>query len=77
MSGRKQRKFSVWISWSSIKKSFLGAVLLAVMIGIIAYDMPTARTVNYWSLPLSGKVIAIDAGHGGAGWRGGEPVRSD
>lgn len=42
----------------------LGATLLAIMIGIIAYDMPTAKTLNYWSLPLSGKVIAIDAGHG-------------
>lgn len=66
MSGRKQSKVSVWISWSSIKKGLLGMTLLAIMIGIIAYDMPTAKTLNYWSLPLSGKVIAIDAGHGGA-----------
>ncbi|MGN7765600.1 N-acetylmuramoyl-L-alanine amidase CwlD [Paenibacillus sp. 22594] len=65
MSGRKQGKVSVWISWSSIKKSMVGAVLLVIMIAIIAYDMPTAKTLNYWSLPLSGKVIAIDAGHGG------------
>ncbi|OKP67556.1 N-acetylmuramoyl-L-alanine amidase CwlD [Paenibacillus sp. P3E] len=65
MSGRKQGKVSVWITWSSIKKSMVGAVLLVIMIGIIAYDMPTAKTLNYWSLPLSGKVIAIDAGHGG------------
>lgn len=65
MSGRKQDKVSVWITWSSIKKSMLGILLLAVMIGIIAYDMPTAKTLNYWSLPLSGKIIAIDAGHGG------------
>lgn len=65
MSGRKQGKVSVWISWGSIKKGILGAALLAVMIGIIAYDMPSAKTLNYWSLPLSGKVIAIDAGHGG------------
>lgn len=65
MSGRKRGKVSVWISWSSIKKSMFGAALLAFMIGIIAYDMPTAKTTNYWSLPLSGKVIAIDAGHGG------------
>ncbi|SEU31009.1 N-acetylmuramoyl-L-alanine amidase CwlD [Paenibacillus sp. NFR01] len=65
MSGRKTGKFSVWISWSTIKKSVVGLILLAVMIGIVAYDMPTAKTVDYWSLPLSGKVIAIDAGHGG------------
>lgn len=65
MSGRKQSKVSVWISWSSIKKGILGLTMLALMIGIIAYDMPTAKTLNYWSLPLSGKIIAIDAGHGG------------
>lgn len=65
MSGRKQSEVSVWISWSSIKKGILGLAMLALMIGIIAYDMPTAKTLNYWSLPLSGKVIAIDAGHGG------------
>ncbi|MEK3880206.1 N-acetylmuramoyl-L-alanine amidase CwlD [Paenibacillus sp. FSL M7-0420] len=66
MSGGQKHKVSVWISWRGIKKGILGAVLLTIMIGIIAYDMPTAKTVNYWSLPLSGKVIAIDAGHGGA-----------
>lgn len=65
MSGGQKHKVSVWISWRGIKKGILGAVLLTIMIGIIAYDMPTAKTVNYWSLPLSGKVIAIDAGHGG------------
>lgn len=66
MSGRKPGKVSVWISWRSIKKSMLGAVLAFLIIGIIAYDMPTARTgSSYWSLPLSGKTIAIDAGHGG------------
>lgn len=65
MSGRKHSKVSVWISWSSIKKVIFGAALLVLLIGIISYDMPTAKTWNYWSLPLSGKVIAIDAGHGG------------
>jgi len=65
MSGRKHSKVSVWISWSSIKKAVIGVAMLALLIGIISYDMPTAKTWNYWSLPLSGKVIAIDAGHGG------------
>ncbi|WP_310551862.1 N-acetylmuramoyl-L-alanine amidase CwlD [Paenibacillus glufosinatiresistens] len=65
MSGRHRRKVSVWISWSRIKRGCAGAALLALLIGIVAYDMPTARTWDYWSLPLSGRVIAIDAGHGG------------
>jgi len=65
MSGRNQSKVSVWIAWSSIKKVLVGALMLALLIGIISIDMPTAKTWNYWSLPLSGKIIAIDAGHGG------------
>lgn len=65
MSGRKQPKVSVWISWNSIKKGLWSAALLALLLGVIAYDMPSAKQTNYWSLPLSGKVIAIDAGHGG------------
>lgn len=65
MSGRKKGKVSVWIAWSSIKKGTFGLVLLALLLGVIAYDMPAAKTLNYWSLPLSGKVIALDAGHGG------------
>ncbi|WP_151737822.1 N-acetylmuramoyl-L-alanine amidase CwlD [Paenibacillus tengchongensis] len=65
MSGRQRNKVSVWISWSGIKKGMLAGVLLAAIISIIAYDMPGAKPANYWSLPLSGKVIAIDAGHGG------------
>ncbi|MDT3428525.1 N-acetylmuramoyl-L-alanine amidase [Paenibacillus forsythiae] len=65
MSGRKGNKVSVWISWSGMKKGIGGIALIALLLGIISYDMPTARTWNYWSLPLSGKVIAIDAGHGG------------
>ncbi|AIQ65695.1 N-acetylmuramoyl-L-alanine amidase [Paenibacillus stellifer] len=65
MSGRKQPKISVWISWSSIKKGVWSAALLALLLGVISYDMPTAKPSDYWSLPLAGKVIAIDAGHGG------------
>ncbi|WP_379136938.1 N-acetylmuramoyl-L-alanine amidase CwlD [Paenibacillus sp. sgz500958] len=65
MSGRKHSRVSVWISWSSIKKSLIAVVMLTLLIGIISIDMPSAKTWNYWSLPLSGKVIAIDAGHGG------------
>jgi N-acetylmuramoyl-L-alanine amidase len=37
-----------------------------VLIGtVFVAEMPSARTWTYWTLPLSGKVIALDAGHGG------------
>jgi N-acetylmuramoyl-L-alanine amidase len=29
-------------------------------------EIPSSRTWSHWSLPLSGKVIVLDAGHGGA-----------
>lgn len=64
---RKNRpsKFMVWIRLSTMKKMMLGALLLALFICIAVYEVPVSKTWNYWSLPLSGKVIALDAGHGG------------
>jgi N-acetylmuramoyl-L-alanine amidase len=37
---------------------FAGAVFLS--------EIPSSRTWTQWTLPLSGKVIVLDAGHGGA-----------
>ncbi len=39
-------------------------MLLTVI--LLTQEVPATRTWTYWTLPLSGKVIAIDAGHGGA-----------
>ncbi|WP_420874666.1 N-acetylmuramoyl-L-alanine amidase CwlD [Paenibacillus polysaccharolyticus] len=36
-----------------------------MFVAVVSYEMPSAKTSGYWSLPLAGKVIAIDAGHGG------------
>lgn len=40
--------------------------LLALTFVVLSSELPAARTWSFWSLPLSGKVIALDAGHGGA-----------
>lgn len=43
---------------------WLGALMLLLF--LFTYNMPTDdESWSSWSLPLSGKVIAIDAGHGG------------
>jgi N-acetylmuramoyl-L-alanine amidase len=42
-------------------------VCLIVLTGaVFLSELPSSRTWTHWTLPLSGKVIALDAGHGGA-----------
>ncbi|GAB6927385.1 N-acetylmuramoyl-L-alanine amidase CwlD [Paenibacillus sp. JCM 10914] len=65
MSRRRSGEVSVWISWRRIKQTMLGIALLALFIIVVTYEIPSAKTSNSWSLPLAGKVIALDAGHGG------------
>lgn len=40
--------------------------LIALTAAVFMSETPSSRTWSYWSLPLSGKVIVLDAGHGGA-----------
>ncbi|WEK56399.1 MAG: N-acetylmuramoyl-L-alanine amidase CwlD [Candidatus Cohnella colombiensis] len=42
----------------------IGLMLLAITVFIV--ELPVTRVWTHWSLPLTGKTIAIDAGHGGA-----------
>ncbi|MFD1178961.1 N-acetylmuramoyl-L-alanine amidase CwlD [Paenibacillus puldeungensis] len=58
-------KVTVWISLSNIKRAVIALGLLALIIGIIAFQIPPQKVWKYWSLPLAGQVIALDAGHGG------------
>lgn len=65
MSRRRSDKVTVWISLKRVKQTLIGAALLALLIVVVTYEIPSAKTSNTWSLPLAGKVIALDAGHGG------------
>lgn len=58
-------KVFVSISFSHVKKVLLGLGLLALILGIAVYEIPTTKVSKYWSLPLAGMTIALDAGHGG------------
>ncbi|MBY0202017.1 N-acetylmuramoyl-L-alanine amidase CwlD [Paenibacillus polysaccharolyticus] len=55
----------VWVRLKTVKRVMLSLCLLAMFVAVVSYEMPSAKTSGYWSLPLAGKVIAIDAGHGG------------
>ncbi|MEC0371198.1 N-acetylmuramoyl-L-alanine amidase CwlD [Paenibacillus chibensis] len=65
MSKHSSGKQVVWIRLSSIKKLLMGMCLLIVFIAVASFNIPAVKTTGHWSLPLSGKVIALDAGHGG------------
>ncbi|WP_054956034.1 N-acetylmuramoyl-L-alanine amidase CwlD [Paenibacillus dakarensis] len=65
MSRKGSDKVTVWISWKRMKQTIFGMALLALLLVIVTYEIPSAKTVKYWNLPLAGKVIALDAGHGG------------
>lgn len=65
MSKPESDKVTLWISWRRIKRTMFGIALLALLLAVVTYKIPSAKTVKYWNLPLAGKVIALDAGHGG------------
>ncbi|HET7657646.1 MAG TPA: N-acetylmuramoyl-L-alanine amidase CwlD [Bacillales bacterium] len=49
-------------AWKKKALFIAGALLL---LGIIKYELHDSRSGTSWSTPLSGKVIVLDAGHGG------------
>lgn len=66
MFRRKTRdKIVIWIRYPKGWRLVLACVVFTLMAGIIAYEIRTDRTWSDWSLPLSGKVIVLDPGHGG------------
>ncbi|MFC5528052.1 N-acetylmuramoyl-L-alanine amidase CwlD [Cohnella yongneupensis] len=52
------------------RRGWIRIGIVALLIGVTGAaflnEMPTSRTWSHWSTPLTGKVIALDAGHGGA-----------
>jgi N-acetylmuramoyl-L-alanine amidase len=63
---RKVRKrFIIWINYRGAIRIGLGMTVIVLTVLFFTQEVPASRTWTYWTLPLSGKVIAIDAGHGG------------
>lgn len=61
----RRKRIVVWITFRSGVKVVLSSLMIVILISIFTYDLSSLRTWTYWASPLSGKVIAIDAGHGG------------
>ncbi|CAG7647305.1 Germination-specific N-acetylmuramoyl-L-alanine amidase [Paenibacillus solanacearum] len=64
MFGRKKRVI-VWLTMHGGLKIAMSALLVLLMLFMFTYELPATKTWTYWTMPLSGKIIALDAGHGG------------
>lgn len=65
MSGIRRKRLVVLINLRSLRKLSLAAALVLLTVALFTYELPHTQTWNYWTMPLSGKVIALDPGHGG------------
>ncbi|WP_088834981.1 N-acetylmuramoyl-L-alanine amidase CwlD [Paenibacillus tyrfis] len=61
----KRKRVVVWLTMHSGIKIIMSALLVALMLFMFTYELPSTKTWTYWTMPLSGKIIALDAGHGG------------
>jgi N-acetylmuramoyl-L-alanine amidase len=62
---RIRTRVIVWMTLQGWLKIILSAWLALMIVFIFTYELPATKTWTYWTMPLSGKVIALDAGHGG------------
>ncbi len=60
-----KKHFVVWLTYKGMIRLGIGALVIILAGVLLSRNIPAASTWSYWTLPLSGKVIAIDAGHGG------------
>ncbi|WP_018888320.1 N-acetylmuramoyl-L-alanine amidase CwlD [Paenibacillus massiliensis] len=65
MSKHRHRTTMMWIRYSTVKRIGVLLGLGVLLVTLVLYENPVSRTWNSWGLPLSGKVIVLDAGHGG------------
>lgn len=62
---KKRSRIIVWLNVHGVLKLLLSALLVCLAVFIFTYELPATKTWTYWTMPLSGKTIVIDAGHGG------------
>lgn len=60
-----RKRIVVWLNVHGMLKIFAIASLFLLLVFMFVYELPAAKTWTHWTLPLTGKVIALDAGHGG------------
>jgi len=62
---RRQKRVIFWLSGAARGKLVATALMVALVVIVFTNQLPAAKTWTYWTLPLSGKVIVLDPGHGG------------
>lgn len=63
---RIDRHVVIWLTYKGLIRISIGLLVIALTGILLTQSMPSKKAWSYWTLPLSGKTIAIDAGHGGA-----------
>ncbi len=62
---KKRKRIFIWISRRGALRGILSLAMLAALYVFFTEDFGHQKVWDSWALPLSGKIIAIDAGHGG------------
>ncbi|UQZ85013.1 Germination-specific N-acetylmuramoyl-L-alanine amidase precursor [Paenibacillus konkukensis] len=62
---KRRKRIVVWLTMQSSLKLLMSALLVVLMLFVFTYELPATKTWTYWTMPLSGKKIALDPGHGG------------
>ncbi|MFH5186608.1 N-acetylmuramoyl-L-alanine amidase CwlD [Paenibacillus sp. TAB 01] len=62
---KRRKRVVVWLTMHGSLKLVMSALLVALMLFMFTYELPATKTWTYWTMPLSGKKIALDPGHGG------------
>lgn len=60
-----RKRIVVWMNLHGMLKLVASACLVLLMAFMFTYELPATKTWTSWTMPLSGKTIAIDPGHGG------------
>ncbi|KIL36353.1 N-acetylmuramoyl-L-alanine amidase [Cohnella kolymensis] len=63
---KRRTRLVVWMSRRGMLRVGIVSCLILLTLVIFLSEMPSARTWTHWTVPLAGKIIALDAGHGGA-----------
>ncbi|MFD0681828.1 MULTISPECIES: N-acetylmuramoyl-L-alanine amidase CwlD [unclassified Paenibacillus] len=62
---KRRKRVVVWLTMSGGLKLVMTALLVGLMLFMFTYELPATSTWTNWTMPLSGKKIALDPGHGG------------
>jgi N-acetylmuramoyl-L-alanine amidase len=62
----RRKRLVIWMTRRGLLRLGIVACLVVLTGAVFLSEIPTSQTWSHWTLPLSGKVIALDAGHGGA-----------